>query len=132
MIVIELYDYVDIHGRNIIPIWLIEDRISRRDKAKLSQKLDALVRIEPELALHTKLVAKVSKGILKLRVHGEVQLRPMLCRGPIDDHGEYTLLAGAVETGGRLPAGVMDTAFDRRQHVKQNPGKHRCSHVHFE
>ena len=130
---IYLWDYVDGTGRNLIVEWLTADRISLRDRAKLNQKLDSLLRIDFDLAVQTKLLARVGKYILKLRVFGEVQLRPMLCQGPIDLHGEYTLLAGAREVGGKLrPENVVALALDRRGHITVDGGnKRRCKHEPF-
>lgn len=136
MIAIELYslyDYTDAKDDNLIVRWLADDRISRRDRAKLDFKLDALIRMDFDLAIHTKMLAQVYKNVLKLKVHGEVQLRPMLCRGPIDVATEYTLLAGAVEIGGRLkPESVKENAVARCGHIVAHKGtKHRCKHERF-
>lgn len=55
-------------------------------------------------------------------------LRPMLCRGPIDNDTEYTFLVGAVETGGNLPFGSKEKAGRYRSVVIENPMR-RSRHV---
>lgn len=132
IILYSLYDYADADNDNLILRWLEDDKITRRDRAKLNAKLDHLVRMDFNLAIGTNMLAKVYKNVLKLKVHGEVQLRPMLCRGPIDDASEYTLLVGAVETGGRLPESVMIESAKRRGQILAHKGtKHRCMHERF-
>lgn len=65
-------------------------------------------------------------GILKIRVHGKVQLRPLLCRGPVYPDTEYTLLAGAKEIGSVLkPNGVLALSVVRKQDVIQEPANRR-------
>lgn len=78
---------------------------------RLNQKLDRLAQIDFELAIQTKFLAgPVYKSIYKLVIKADVQLRPMLCRGPVDVEREYTLVLGAVETGGKLPSGAKEKA----------------------
>ena len=68
-------------------------------------------------------------GILKLRVKGNVQLRPMLCRGPIEIDKEFTLLLGACEVGGKLVPRDADAMADRLKHeVKRGPNRRRIKH----
>ena len=42
--------------------------------------------------------------IYKLRVKSNVQMRPMLSKGPLDNAAEFTFLARAIEVGGILAA----------------------------
>ena len=46
----------------------------------------------PQLLTGTK-----SRNIKKLQIKGRLQLRPLLCRGPINMEQEYTFLLGAIE-----------------------------------
>jgi hypothetical protein len=124
----KLWDFLNTHYENVILLWVKEDRLSKRDRAILNQKLDRLVQIDFSLAIGMKLLAgPVAKHIYKLRAKGDVQLRPMLCRGPISDETEYTLLQGAVETGGKLPKRVQEQAGKNRQMILRDPSR-RCSH----
>lgn len=100
-----------------------------RGRAALNQKLDRLIQIPFQLAIETKFLAgPIHEHIYKLVVHADVMLRPMLCRGPFDMEGEYTLLLGAVETGGKLPDGSKEKARENREVVLADPSR-RCEHV---
>lgn len=70
--------------------------------------------------------------MLKLRVKGNVQLRPMLCEGPVDVKSEFTLLLGAIEVGGKLqPRGADALANDIKQAIKADPANRRKEHEHI-
>ena len=67
-------------------------------------------------------------GILKLRVKGKAQLRPMLCKGPIDNKHEFTLLIGATERDSKfVPRKADEKANDRKKIIIETPNR-RCSH----
>jgi len=71
-----------------------------------------------------------SPGISKLRVRGNVQLRPMLCCGPIDVKAEFTLLCGAKEIGGKIiPKDADRLALSRKAEVAAQPEQRRTPHV---
>jgi len=126
---IKLWDFLSARGENVILRWVKDDRLTVSDRAKLNQKLDRLSQVEFSLAIDTKLLAgPIHKDIYKLVIHGDVMLRPMLCRGPVDPLGEYTLLLGAVETGGKLPKGSKEKAAENREAVLSDPSR-RCLHV---
>jgi hypothetical protein len=81
-------------------------------------KFDRLRQVDHRQAIETKLLAgPIHKHVYKLVIHGDVMLRPMLCRGPIDNDREYTLLFGAIERGGKLPAGSKERAEENRETV---------------
>lgn len=67
-------------------------------------------------------------GILKLRIHGSVQLRPLICRGPVSRGMECTLLRGAIEKGGKLPAGAVTEALQMKKEVQKDPTNRRKPH----
>ena len=123
-----LWDFLNEQGENAILKWGEDDRLSPRDRAALNQKLDRLIQMDFALAIGTKLLAgPIYKHIYKLRVKGDVALRPMLCRGPIDNEKEYTLLRGAVEIGGKLPDRAQKQAEENRQTIIRTPSR-RCPH----
>ena len=96
---LKLWDFLSSAPRreNLILRWVSDEKLTKRDRAILNQKLKRLCQIDFELAVGTKLLAgPIYKHIYKLVIHGDVMLRPMLCRGPIDPHTEYTLLLGAI------------------------------------
>ena len=97
------------------------DGLSKRDRIILNEKFRYLVQVDFSRAIKMHLLADpISKHIYKLRAKGSVQLRPMLCKGPINNDTEYTLLLGAVEKGGKLPAGSELQAENNRQMVIQS------------
>lgn len=122
-----IYEYVE-DGESTIKRWLREEKISDRDRGQLVQKMDMLAMHGTELlsGVLAGPIASKKKGkrfqshIYKLIVHGQRMLRPMLCRGPIDTDSEFTMLIGAIETGGVLNVDAAD-AEARRQEVIQDP-----------
>lgn len=121
-----LYDYVDGMGRNSFKEWT--KTLQKDELAKLNQKLDMLRR-EPELP--PQLLAGPLEGepIYKLRINGRVALRPMLCKGPINNGSEFTLLMGATERDRVLiPVDAVEQAANRRTEVIANPGRRRTPH----
>lgn len=123
-----LWDFLSARGENVILRWVADDRLSKRARAALNQKLDRLTQVDFELAIGTKLLAgPVYKHVYKMVIHADVMLRPLLCRGPINNESEYTLLRGAVEIGGKLPSGCREEAEANRGIVLQSPSR-RCFH----
>src|ERR1700688_4294566 len=113
-----LYDFLDHRLKSVIFQWVKDDKITVRDRAALNQKIRRLAQMDYELAIQTRLLAgPIYKHVYKLVIHGDVMLRPMLCRRPIDNDREYTLLLGAVESGGKLPEGSKQKAEFHRETI---------------
>jgi hypothetical protein len=124
----ELWDFLTERHENVILKWVSNERLTVRDRAALNQKFDRLAQVDFDLAIQTKLLAgPIYKHIYKLIIHGDVMLRPMLCRGPIDNEREYTLLLGAIEKNWKLPPGSKEKAEQNRQTIIGDPKK-RCAH----
>lgn len=120
-----LFDYIDEHGNNDIKIWM--QGLQKVQRAKLNAKLDMLEKVGIELFPQV-LTDTPTAGIQKLRIKGNVQLRPMLCKGPIDNEKEFTLLIGAVERDSCLiPHKADEKANERKSIIKNNPNR-RCEH----
>jgi len=120
-----LFDYIDKNGNNDIKAWTLE--LEKSQRAKLNAKLDMLERLGTELFPHV-LTDTPTPGIQKLRIKGNVQLRPMLCKGPINNENEFTLLIGATERDSRLvPDKADEKANDRKKIIIENPNR-RCLH----
>lgn len=120
-----IYDYVDAHGENQIKSWAND--LQKTERAKLAARIDMLAaygdRLFPDI-----LAGSSVAGIFKLKVHGKVQLRPLLCRGPQDSTMEYTLLVGATERDSKLePKNAHRIAEDRRATVASDKNR-RCKH----
>ena len=126
-----LYDFIDEKGVNVILAWL--KTLEKRDRAKVDVKLVALRDMDYELAIGTKLLqGPIHKHIYKLKIHGTVMLRPLLSRGPISNDAEYTLLAGAAEVNFKLiPANAVQVAEVRRSQVIANQRDRRRPHARF-
>src|SRR5437016_510013 len=87
---VRLWDFLSARGENVILRWVRDDRLTKRDRAVLNQKLDRLTQIDFGLATGTKLLAgPIYKHVYKLVIHADVMLRPLLCRGPINNESEY-------------------------------------------
>ena len=122
----KLFDYVDAQGRNVVKGWA--SILQKPQRAKLNQLLDKLVKhgdgLYPQMLTGTDI-----PGIQKLRVHGTVQLRPLLCSGPINQGEEYTLLQGAKEIGDRWsPLGALESAREHKAAVVADPEHRRKEH----
>ncbi len=121
-----IYDHVSGDGENVIARWA--QGLEGVQRKKLRAKLDMLAQAGPDLP--TQLLSPTGVGhIYKLRVKGNVQLRPMLCRGPIDHDSEFTLLLGAIEVGNRLrPIDAAQIAATIREEIRADPDNRRCEH----
>lgn len=119
-----VFEYVDAAGEGVITDWPLQ----KPHKAKLMQKIRMLRDLGPDLP--PGLLAGPGIGghhhIYKLRVQSNVQMRPMLCRGPINNDGEFTFLATALEKDDTLePASAPDVAEQRRKDLIADPKKRR-------
>jgi len=102
-----LWDFLDTRCRNVILQWVEDERLTKRDRAALNNKIRRLAQMDYALAVQTKLLAgPIYKHVYKLVVHTDRMLRPMLCRGPIDNETEYTFLLGAIEINWKLPSSL--------------------------
>jgi len=125
----DLYDYVSADGINEFAAWT--KHLQKRERGKLASKLDLLAQHGSEL-FPQMLTGTKTPGILKLRVHGGVQLRPLLCDGPKHVGREYTLLLGAKEIGSEFdPPNADRLANDNKTAVKADPDKRRTKHEHI-
>ncbi len=124
-----LYDYVDQRNVNHIEQWT--KGLEKKYRAMLHRKLKAL-EDETEQGLLPKLFDGPLKGyphIYKLKIGGKVKLRPLLCKGPIDNDDELTLLIGATERGWQYnPKNAPAIAEERRKEIL-NDNERRCNHV---
>ena len=121
-----LFDYIAVNGVNVFRQWSLN--LQPKERSKLNAKLDQL-RINGEVLFPNILTGTDVPGILKLRVKGQVQLRPLLCFGPIKVETEFTLLMGAKEVGDEVkPKKAFETADSYKQHVIADPKNRRVPH----
>ncbi len=125
MMMWKIYEFLDNRSDGIIETWLRQQKIQKPAIALFEQKLRLLQTAGPELP--PGLLAHLGGCIYKLKVRAQgVQLRPMLCKGPIEDDTEFTLLIGAVERGNRLePIDAQDRAEENRRIILANPLRRR-------
>nr|WP_281719946.1 hypothetical protein [Nitrosomonas nitrosa] len=122
----KLYDYINQNGRNEFKEWT--EKLQLKELAKLNERLDKLEQHGKDLL--PQMLSDTSEVVLKkLKVRGQVQLRPLLCYGPIDTDREFTLLKGAKEIQSKWePKDAIKKALKKRQEVINNPGARRRSH----
>lgn len=124
-----LFDYVDHHGRNDFKDW--SEGLQESERAKLNRRLKALEANGP--ALLPQMLAGPLKGyphIYKLKMNGRIALRPLLCKGPINNDVEFTLLKGAFEVGNAWqPPTAPSEAVTRRDEVIADSKNRRVQHV---
>lgn len=121
-----LWDYRDRRGRNDIAEWM--RRQQKRQRGQLNLKLDMLHRNGSDVGRNV--LMRMSATIFKLKGKTKgVQLRPMVCFGPIEDDRELTILVPAVEENWKLnPSDAVPQAESRRQEVIDNPKERRVTH----
>jgi hypothetical protein len=121
-----LYDHIDEDGANEFLAW--SQSLEKAQRGALNSKLDMLQRHGPELM--PSILSDCGKaGLKKLRVKGNVQLRPLLCFGPVSRDAEFTLLFGAKEVQSKwVPSDALDQADKRKSAVSKDPTNRRRIH----
>lgn len=121
-----IYDHLNQKGENAIAEWT--RGLQGVQRKLLRSELDMLAQAGPDLP--TQLLSGTGVAhIYKLRVKGNVQLRPMLCKGPVENDAEFTILFGAIEVGDVLqPANAADRAAIIREEILADPNNRRCEH----
>lgn len=121
-----LYDHVNHRGDNAFKEWA--QSLQGVQRAKLNERLDKLA-LHGETLMPLMLSDTNVPGIRKLKIKGTVQLRPLLCRGPVDVHCEYTMLLGAIEKGDEwLPKKAPELARQIKNEVIEDPASRRKKH----
>jgi hypothetical protein len=99
-----IFDYVDPVDGNLFQVW--SARLQTKERAKLNQRLDSLAMHGPGL-IPGILSPTGMACIFKLKIHGKVQLRPLLCEGPGRGENAFTLLLGSFEVSNEyVPMGA--------------------------
>ena len=122
----KVYEWLDHRGKGEVSDW---PRLQAAQKAKLDAKLDMLVGAEVDpLTKQANLPPQLLAGpnfdgqqfIYKLKCHGNVAMRPMICRGPFSD-AEWTVLCRATERDKVLtPSNAAAIAEGRRLQLSTN------------
>ncbi|MFA5300956.1 MAG: hypothetical protein WC389_22415 [Lutibacter sp.] len=130
---INLFDYKDSNGYNVMQAWADNMPMQSRDRGKLDNRIDILERAEPNLLppglLHN---VRGYKHIMHLVAKGKpVTLCPMLCRGVVDFQSEFTFLFGATEKDRKyLPRNAPEIADKNRDDLRLHT-QCRCKHERF-
>lgn len=126
----KIYEWIDGAGRGIVTDWDLQVE----QRAKLDDKLQMLRRAEVDATGRVNLPQNLLAGpgvygqalIYKLKVKGNVALRPMLSLGPVSRDTEWTILTRAEERDRRLlPLNAADVAETRRQEILADRTKRR-------
>ena len=122
-----IYDYLDENNVNVVKEWILKN-VQKKQRIKLNQKIDALslhgLTLIPNILTGTHI-----GGIQKIRVKGNVQLRPLLCI----HHGkivEFTFLNGGKEVGGDWqPVNAVEIADLNKTSLLTDMANRRIIHV---
>jgi hypothetical protein len=114
-----IYDYVHPSEGNLVKKWSMG--LQKQERARLNSKLDALAMHGAEL-IPGLLAPTGVPNIFKLRVKGQVQLRPLVCEGPGHAEAAFTLLLGAKEISSEYePANAPEKAAEIRNDLLAHP-----------
>lgn len=127
-VVSPIYDYIDIHGINVIRAWL--DQQETKAKAKLDARLITLEQINrTEWAKYNVEVLKGDKdGLIAIKVsYRRNQYRLIGYDGP--NRGEFTLLVCGKEQNNKyIPLNMGRQAFERIAEINANPTGRKIHH----
>jgi hypothetical protein len=116
-------DYLDERGTNVVREWIIARPVAAQ------AKIDSILLTLKARKIWPPQYVSSLRGyqyIYELRiVSSGVQYRPLGCYGP--DEGEFTILLGSIEKGGKLPKGDCKTAIERRKVILKQKGR-TCEH----
>jgi len=119
-----VFEFLDERSRSVIESWLKAERIQKKARILLVQKIDLLRQYGPELPPGLLSTGPIDGGhIYKLKVRGPVMLRPLLCKGPFSNDTEYTFLQGAIERNRILPESDIVRAETNRKTLISNPNR---------
>lgn len=123
-----VWHYKDEKGVDVIAEWL--SALQKRERIKLQLKIDMLSRYGSELP--PLLLSETGEPhIKKLKVHGKIQLRPLLCKITEDDdvNEEFVFLLGAFEVQSKyVPANALEIAVSHRENLLKD-GTRKTIHV---
>lgn len=125
----KVWHFLDSKDRDVFKEWA--SRLQKRELGKLQAKIDSLI-IHGSGLMPQTLSDTGEPNIKKLKVHGKVQLRPLLCKIDSDDGDEqWVFLVGAIEKGWNLdPHDALATAKKRRMELLADETR-KTIHVRF-
>jgi hypothetical protein len=116
-----LWEWVDARGRGAVSNYHLEES----QRAKLDERLDRIEELEsldsPEARAY---IFPLSGRLKKLKIRGNVALRPIVTRGPSDRAHELTFLLCTTERDGELVPSkrqVVKTGNERIDEILVSP-----------
>ena len=131
----KVFEYLDARGHGVYSEWY--KGLQKRQRAALDAKIDAVRNAgDPGDARRGELPPNLFRGPVrhrqrvyphtwKLTVNCDAALRPLACKGPLDDSTEWTILVPVIEVRGEYPDGCFQKAEDRRQEILNYPLRRR-------
>jgi hypothetical protein len=125
-----IYCFLSERGSNLIREWLDGEKVTSSQRAAFQSKIDLFERSGPDLTPGFITSTPIAADIYKMKIRGQVQLRPMACRGPIDMDREYTILLGWIERNNdRVPNEIKVKAQQNRAIVVSDPSRRRRERI---
>ena len=114
------WEYISARGQREFSVW--RDGLPKVERALLDEKMRAIEAMGLGVSC-LKMNLRGYRHLGKIRVQAPTQaLRPLLCRGPQNKDGEFTMLMPMTEVGGAdIPRGAKDEAERRRQLIAVTP-----------
>jgi hypothetical protein len=122
---VAIYDYLNANGANPIEEF-IRASIEAKERAKLLARVQALRGSGYAILGGNVLTDTREKHVKEIRVNGNVAVRMLMCRGPVNGNKEATLLFGAFERDNKYdPKDAPERAEKRRKEVEADPARRR-------
>lgn len=126
-----IYCFITHREENVIREWLRTEKVPKTQIANFQAKIDAYERGGPELSPGL-IVGPIAKHLYKMKIKGSkghMQLRPIVCYGPIGDT-EVTLLFGAIEKDWKLiPDNCKEKGKENREILIADPRRRRRERI---
>lgn len=128
--IVLLFDFTTLDGDNVLQTWADDLPLQKRDRGRLDAKIDLLETVgddlPPKLLQSTK-----ARHIMEIAANGDVAVRVMLCRGPLDMKTEFTFLYGTTEKNRKyVQRDALERADKNRSELIYTPTR-RCKHERF-
>lgn len=124
-----VYCFLSQRGDNVIRDWLDKEKVPIAQRADFQLKIRLLESGGPDLVPGFITETPVAKDIYKAKIKGNkgwVQLRPLLCKGPVLMDREFTFLFGAIEKDRILiPKDCKERAQENRKILLADPSRRR-------
>jgi len=123
--IVIFWEWVDNRNRGVMSEALAD--LEKAQRIKVEERLDRIEELKTLSHESIKPWADNFSGPLKkIKIHGNVQVRPILVVGPIDKESEITFLLVAFEKDRKLiPANAAEIAEERLDQILKDPRRRR-------